>query len=673
MSGWLPIVATSTMNQATGEHSLADVAIHQDDDQMICARTRSKARYLNVFVGASIGGAFFGAVTALERIIFHGYMYTSLRDAAQHASAALLASSVGALMVCPVLWFGIRTLKLLVGLSDWRASSLAGALTGAVSGAFLFWYLLAFTNYGRRIPLVLGCLLSGLLFSLAGAVVVPLFERLVHAWYRMTLAASALGVLGATYFALHGHHRNYVNANATIEIGLLALAGFVGAKVLLNAEMRQLRKLEIGVVATWIGCVAIILLTPSTSGARIAMLRHGAFVRTVVRQVYWPLTRKTPAHPPPATSSDAICIDGMPRVSGNANGASELKVSCRQPTELNDRIGAGQGDAYQPQSVVWVIVDTVRQDVTQPHLGMFRGFTNLQNYRACGSNTYAALTQLVGRRGCRPAAPRGPIVAELKRYGQHQTAHFSAVPVKLSDQDAADVYGDFHERVFVPDDATALAKVLEWIAQRELEHQRYFALVHLQGGHNYGREGSSAWERYSNSVRSELASVSQFATKVPASTAVFVLSDHGEEFGEHDGEHHALTLYEEVLKVPLLVRGSAIADRAQSCRLDCAIMVSLIYHTALGIDYSPADCHLSSRGRFASLEYPATYPLESRHMRALELPNRMKVIWDLELDIWELYDLSRDPLERTNLADLRPTELEAARRELYRANAACSP
>ncbi|HPO14545.1 MAG TPA: sulfatase [Candidatus Hydrogenedentes bacterium] len=37
-------------------------------------------------------------------------------------------------------------------------------------------------------------------------------------------------------------------------------------------------------------------------------------------------------------------------------------------------------------------------------------------------------------------------------------------------------------------------------------------------------------------------------------TLIIVLSDHGEEFGEHGGNIHGRTLYEEVLRVPLIIR-----------------------------------------------------------------------------------------------------------------------
>jgi arylsulfatase A-like enzyme len=57
------------------------------------------------------------------------------------------------------------------------------------------------------------------------------------------------------------------------------------------------------------------------------------------------------------------------------------------------------------------------------------------------------------------------------------------------------------------------------------------------------------------------------------STLVVVTSDHGEEFQEHGSWEHQKTLYEEVVRVPLLLRGPGIATRrepAQVSLLDVA-------------------------------------------------------------------------------------------------------
>jgi arylsulfatase A-like enzyme len=53
------------------------------------------------------------------------------------------------------------------------------------------------------------------------------------------------------------------------------------------------------------------------------------------------------------------------------------------------------------------------------------------------------------------------------------------------------------------------------------------------------------------------------ALKVYDNTLIIITSDHGEAFGEHNSMEHGLTLYEEVLRVPLIIKyPSAYLQRA---------------------------------------------------------------------------------------------------------------
>lgn len=51
------------------------------------------------------------------------------------------------------------------------------------------------------------------------------------------------------------------------------------------------------------------------------------------------------------------------------------------------------------------------------------------------------------------------------------------------------------------------------------------------------------------------------ATGADADTVVVFTADHGEEFGDHGGAYHGLTLHREVLRVPLIVRIPGVASR----------------------------------------------------------------------------------------------------------------
>ena len=63
---------------------------------------------------------------------------------------------------------------------------------------------------------------------------------------------------------------------------------------------------------------------------------------------------------------------------------------------------------------------------------------------------------------------------------------------------------------------------------------------------------------------------------------LIVSSDHGEAFGEHDMRLHAKTIYEELVRAPLLVRGPRMAARRLAL-LDRSFDV----HTLRDGDYEP--------------------------------------------------------------------------------------
>ena len=59
-----------------------------------------------------------------------------------------------------------------------------------------------------------------------------------------------------------------------------------------------------------------------------------------------------------------------------------------------------------------------------------------------------------------------------------------------------------------------------------------------------------------------------------------ITSDHGEEFGEHGGLIHPATLYDELLRVPLIFRGTLLPKGRVEARLVSSVDIA---PTVLGI------------------------------------------------------------------------------------------
>jgi arylsulfatase A-like enzyme len=139
------------------------------------------------------------------------------------------------------------------------------------------------------------------------------------------------------------------------------------------------------------------------------------------------------------------------------------------------------------------------------------------------------------------------------------------------------------------------------------------------------------------------------------STLVVVTSDHGEEFREHGSWEHQKTLYEEVVRIPLLMRGPGLAARRE------AAQVSLldVAPTVLAWAGLPAWPHAQGRSLLAPAGTREAYG-ETDHttdgsyklfLRGAQ--GRWKTIVSLSRTDRrprgvEWYDLSTDPSEKRN-------------------------
>ena len=223
-----------------------------------------------------------------------------------------------------------------------------------------------------------------------------------------------------------------------------------------------------------------------------------------------------------------------------------------------------------------------------------------------------------------------------------------------------------------PDNKTArrttetAQRMLERVTAHLKEEQRFFAYVHYMDPHapylahqdrpSFGSKPRDLYDQevhYTDEWIKELVSFAQ-AQPWGRRLAVIITSDHGEAFGEHAQHKHGYELWEELIRVPLLVQ----VPGAEPQRID---------QPRSHVDLAPTILELMSLPPAAGLRGKSLVPElfgapPERRLVIADLPrddlqDRRRAIIDGDLKLiafgdderFALFDLAADPHERRNL------------------------
>jgi len=156
-------------------------------------------------------------------------------------------------------------------------------------------------------------------------------------------------------------------------------------------------------------------------------------------------------------------------------------------------------------------------------------------------------------------------------------------------------------------------------------------------------------------------------------------SDHGEEFWEHGRLGHGHSVYDELLRVPLIFKLPGSTHRGRRVGAVSTASVAPTILDASGIRYDAANVSVPSL--LPAIEH------EDRASEASPIVSGAQIMFDRHEAIYfdrfkyivstvdgksELYDLSADPLEQHSVAATAPERLEQAQRllEAHAASAA---
>lgn len=166
-------------------------------------------------------------------------------------------------------------------------------------------------------------------------------------------------------------------------------------------------------------------------------------------------------------------------------------------------------------------------------------------------------------------------------------------------------------------------------------------------------------------------------------TLVIITSDHGEEYGEHGGALHGRSQYQELLAIPLILRGPGVPAGtrfAQSVSLiDVVPTVLRLSGVRLGHEIDGLDASLAWRAPegwpkrflYGEADHNTWITHEGERNKHIDV-TRMVRMGDDKLHFnkvtgrFELYDIASDPFEQKDLLLADPGEVIAARVELLK-------
>ena len=353
--------------------------------------------------------------------------------------------------------------------------------------------------------------------------------------------------------------------------------------------------------------------------------------------------------------------------------------------------------------VILISIDTLRSDhlpmygysgVRTPALDALRGDSILyQNaWSHCPMTLPSHVSMLTGllptqhdvrnNLGYRFHASRVPTVSSiLKQHGYATGAAVSSFVLR-GETGLAEAF-DWYEDSIRPEagaafieyqrsgaDTAALATT--WIEQNKTKP--FFLLLHLYEPHVPYAPPEPFASQYPNRYDGEIASadhiVGRFLDELKKQgiydRAIIVLtSDHGEGFGEHGEEQHSILLYRELLQIPLVLKlpssqraGTTVNSPAQLADIAPTIL------GILGVEGPKMSgsslLGLSTvRPLYAETMYPRIQLGWSELTSVIEHPYQL-----IDSPRPELYDLSKDPGEKNDLAATERRKLASMRKWL---------
>jgi arylsulfatase A-like enzyme len=220
----------------------------------------------------------------------------------------------------------------------------------------------------------------------------------------------------------------------------------------------------------------------------------------------------------------------------------------------------------------------------------------------------------------------------------------------------------------------------EWIAEQQ-EAGRPFLATYLTSATHYPYEVPESYEqerfaededlnRYLNAIRLQDVFLENLFDHYKElglyeDTVFVILGDHGEAFGEHGTYVHGHAVYEEALRIPMIVHDPKRFENG--ARVEAPVSQLDVLPTVadlLGYEIEGGAYQGSSLLRPLPEDRLLHFSCYAAEQCLASIQGNEKYIYNFDKQPDELYDLSEDPLERRNLAGARQEDVQKRRNEL---------
>jgi hypothetical protein len=551
-----------------------------------------------------------------------------------------------------------------------RAGFFAGSALGIGATASLFFgpfiFVLLRLSSGPQASQIPGrsliVFLLAVICALATAMLLDKAPRLLEhiRRYRLRFIAGALVVVGVCHLV---DTTVLVRLYPLFHVGLTVIVFLVltvcGHLIVSPAQNHQYRRAQ-----TWV--LALAIIAGGLSTYQIMTTQNIRFV----------IGRETGA------ATDILALIQMLQPSSQV--ANDIGLLDYKSFEKSVQIG---GNAYKRITAVGsdlflITVDALRYDrlklmgakrSVMPNLDRFSQDAVLftRGYSPIPHTSYAVSSLMTGKY-THPLfdVPGAPAVhetwPEILRHFRYETSAFFPPAVFFIDRARFLPYyqkglGFLYKHVDARVSATDKAALLiEHVRKKKNTGRPHFSWIHFFEAHEpydpaCTRFGNRPEDRYDcelNTVDNALKMLFDFINSEAPDALVIVTADHGEAFGDHGDNYHGTSLYDEQIRVPILIRIPNVAHRIVDTPVS---LVDLLGTTTHLLDI-PTPARVRSRdlrplitGELSTLDaYSETNDL------AMVVHDGHKLICNIKTDLCSLYHLVGDPGETRSIAEQKP-------------------